>query len=127
MTSFRAIWPITDLHAGMAQLVAQARPELPRLLAQAHARPTGIGRFTVAASAHVPGSGRVTEWVLLYECPARPAPVRVVPTNYAAASSKGVDAAAEPTSAAGTEGEAARQPATTAHPRTATSTGDNAA
>jgi hypothetical protein len=67
---FRAIWPITDETASWSELVADARPEVPLLAARAHARVCGPGRFSVAESCHVPGSGRVTASVLLYEAPA---------------------------------------------------------
>ncbi|WP_435744954.1 hypothetical protein [Nocardioides sp. SYSU DS0663] len=73
---FRALWPITDHSAGITQLAAQARHDLPLLLAQAHARTTGPGRFSVAPSAQIPGSGRTTAWVLLYEAPAIKTPAR---------------------------------------------------
>ncbi|UIU47020.1 hypothetical protein [Microcystis phage MinS1] len=69
--TFRAIWPITDERLPFTALCAQAWPDIPRLLRRAHATPTGHGRFTAAPSAHIPGSGRITDWVLIYECPAR--------------------------------------------------------
>lgn len=94
--TFRAIWPITNERLPFVALCTQARHDIPLLLAQAHARPTGPGRWSMAESTYIPGSGRVTPWVLIYECPARCTPVRAVPTIPAA----------------GAEGEAARQPAT---------------
>ena len=68
---FRARWPIHH-HAPHTDLVDQAAADLPTLIRQAHARLTGPGRFTIARSQHVPGSGRITEWVLIYEAPAAP-------------------------------------------------------
>lgn len=110
MTTFRAIWPITDQKATFLDLCRQAYDEVGQLLRQAHARPTGHGRFSVAASAHIPGSGRVTDWVLLYECPAQRAALRALPTIPAAVAS--TPAAAGPRPAAGVDGEVALQPAT---------------
>ncbi|WP_210651321.1 hypothetical protein [Nocardioides sp. SYSU D00065] len=70
MTRFRAIWPITNERLPFTALVAQAQHDLPFLAAQAHARITGPGRWSAALSTDIPGSGRVTKWVLLYEAPA---------------------------------------------------------
>lgn len=67
---FRATWPITDPTVGFLELLEMARQDLPALLTQAHARRTGLGRYTVAHSIDIPGSGRTTEWVLLFQCPA---------------------------------------------------------
>ena len=100
--SFRACWPITDASTPSLDLCPQACTALGRLPRQAHARPSGHGRFTAAPSAHVPGSGRVTNWVLIYECPARPtnrAPLRALPTNPAAPAHPPAGAAATPTTA----------------------------
>ena len=69
---FRAIWPIYDdqpSHVTYAQLVREATEELPALLVRHHARATGRGVFTIAASVDIPGSGRVTESVLVWEGP----------------------------------------------------------
>lgn len=73
---FRAVWPITNETRSFLALCAEAQHDVPLLLAQAHARPTGPGRFTVADSAQIPGSGRITPWVLLYEAPATRTPAR---------------------------------------------------
>lgn len=67
---FRAIWPITDEDQSYANLCRQATDDLPLLIGQAKARLTAQGRFSVAASINVPGSGRTTESVLVYEAPA---------------------------------------------------------
>lgn len=76
MTTFMARWPITDETLGIAELAVLARPDLPLLTAQAGARITGPGRWFVVRSAELPGSGRITEWVLVYEAPAEPRPPR---------------------------------------------------
>ncbi len=73
---FRAIWPITDTGAHWADLIMYAKDEVPMLAAQAHARLTGAGRFSIADSRFVPGSGRVSDHVLIYEAPAKTAPRR---------------------------------------------------
>lgn len=66
---FRAMWPIVaDLPA--SDLFREARCDLPLLAAQAHARIIGPGRFSFARSVDVPGSGRVSEFVLIFEAPA---------------------------------------------------------
>lgn len=70
MSIFRAFWPITDTSMPMQRLIDQARPDLPWLTAQAHAVITGRGKWTIELSANVPGSGRVTETVLLFNAPA---------------------------------------------------------
>lgn len=67
---FRAIWPITDPDATWSSLVETASTEVPLLAARAHARITGAGRFTIADSRLVPGSGRTTKHVLMFEAPA---------------------------------------------------------
>ena len=72
MILFRAIWPITDETVGYAELCRQATDDLPALVAQAKARLTRPGRFSIAPSDKVPGSGRVTDAVLVYEAPAVP-------------------------------------------------------
>lgn len=76
---FRACWPITNESTPYQRLVAQACRDLPTLEAQAHAQPTGPGRFSARPSEHVPGSGRVTAWTLLYECPATRTAPRAIP------------------------------------------------
>jgi len=77
VTTFMARWPITDETLGIAELAVLARPDLPLLTAQAGARITGPGRWFVARSADFPGSGRVTDWTLVYEAPAKPRRPRV--------------------------------------------------
>ncbi|WP_224279092.1 hypothetical protein [Nocardioides lacusdianchii] len=81
MSRFRAIWPITNERLPFTALCAQATHDIPFLAAQAHARLTGPGRWSAALSAEVPGSGRITKWVLLYEAPAVQAPRRTNPTQ----------------------------------------------
>ena len=76
MTRFRAIWPITDEAVTYADLCRQATAELPLLLGQARARLTNPGRFSIAPANRVPGSGRVTESVLVFEAPAIPLTAR---------------------------------------------------
>lgn len=73
---FRAVWPITDESMPYADLCRTAEDDLPLLIAQAKARLLRRGRFSIAPSASVPGSGRVTESVLIYEAPAVRAPIR---------------------------------------------------
>lgn len=67
---FRAIWPIVDESRKYAELMREAAAEIPTLCAQAHVRVVGAGRFSIAESVYVPGSGRFTESVLVYEAPA---------------------------------------------------------
>lgn len=76
MSVFRAFWPIIDQTIPLRDLIAEASDQLPALIAQAHCHVTGRGRWSVTLSSSVPGSGRITETVLLYEAPARPAPRR---------------------------------------------------
>lgn len=75
---FRAFWPITDDKLGMTELIRIATPDIPELLARAHAAigHDNSGRWSIAPSATVPGSGRVTDFVLLFEAPARRVPTR---------------------------------------------------
>lgn len=68
----RCIWPITDETVSYATLCRQAADDLPLLIGQASARLLKPGRFSIAPSVEVPGSGRVTESVLIYEAPAVP-------------------------------------------------------
>lgn len=72
MSSFQAIWPILDQRLTYDQLIDEAAHDLPTLVAQAHARITDwrAGRWSIARSVDVPGSGRITPTVLLYEAPA---------------------------------------------------------
>lgn len=65
---FRAVWPITDESVSYASLCREAERELPLLLARAHSRAVGGGRFSIAPAERVPGSGNITESVLIYEC-----------------------------------------------------------
>lgn len=71
MSTFRAIWPITDHRVSWFELCKAAREEVPILAGQASARIVGPGRFSIADSRNIPGSGRITENVLIYEAPAR--------------------------------------------------------
>lgn len=75
---FRCFWPITDDKLGMGELIKQATPDVPMLLARAHAAigPNSSGRWSIAPSASIPGSGRTTDYVLLFEAPARRVPTR---------------------------------------------------
>ncbi len=79
--TFIARWPITEPHLTLQQLVQSARPDLPDLATRAHARLVGAGRWTIAASADVPGSGMVTPTVLLYRAPCVPVPRRPYSTR----------------------------------------------
>lgn len=67
---FRAIWPVVDETVTYADLCRQAAEDLPTLLTRSSARVTGPGRFSIAPADKVPGSGRVSESVLVYEAPA---------------------------------------------------------
>ena len=67
---FRAIWPIVDESVSYAELCKEAAADLPLLVARAKARLLRPGAFQVAASVDVPGSGRVSESVLIYTAPA---------------------------------------------------------
>lgn len=68
--TFRAIWPIVDEGKSYADLCREAAADLPLLVAQARAKLAAPGRFSVAPSDRVPGSGRVAESVLVFEAPA---------------------------------------------------------
>lgn len=68
---FRAVWPIVDESLSYADLCREAKNELPQVLALAHVEVTAPGRFSIAPSEWVPGSGRTTESVLVFEAPAR--------------------------------------------------------
>ncbi|MCF6376918.1 hypothetical protein L2K70_04820 [Nocardioides KLBMP 9356] len=76
MSMFRAIWPIVDESMPYADLCREATADLPRLITQAKARLLRPGGFSIAPAAQVPGSGRVTESVLIYTAPAEPMPWR---------------------------------------------------
>ncbi len=71
---FRAIWPIADEAVPYAELCAEATADLPWLVQTARVFITTEGRFSVAPACDVPGSGRVTGSVLVWEAQARPAP-----------------------------------------------------
>jgi hypothetical protein len=66
---FRCVWPIHD-NVTYRRLIRDAKDDIPTLAAQAHARITGPGRFSIAESIDVPGSGRTTPTVLVFEAPA---------------------------------------------------------
>lgn len=72
----RLIWPILDESLTLGQLIAEAAPEVPMLISRAHAVAAGVGRFYTAHSWEVPGSGRVSNLVLVFEAPATAAPSR---------------------------------------------------
>ena len=72
----RFFWPIHDQAVGWDALIAQACADLPLLAAQAHVRLVAPGAFRIARSVDVPGSGRITPTVLIYEAPARPLKAR---------------------------------------------------
>lgn len=67
---FRAIWPIVDDDITLRDLISQATRDLPAVAARAHADLSDRGRWYVADSTKVPGSGRITPTVLVYEAPA---------------------------------------------------------
>ena len=77
--TFQAMWPVLDEQINWTKLCRQALEEVPNLMRQSRAIPTGHGRFLFADSTHVAGSGKVSKWVLLYECPARPRRARRIP------------------------------------------------
>lgn len=79
---FRAIWPITDERMTVADLIREALPEVPLLAGQAGARLIDGGQFITADSRRVPGSGRVTPRVLIYQARAE----RIEPRAYRKAS-----------------------------------------
>lgn len=81
---FRACWPIVDETVSFATMCREAQADLPLLIAQAKAKVIRPGRFTIAPSVEVPGSGRVTESVLIYEAPAVRAPARAYHSGAAA-------------------------------------------
>jgi hypothetical protein len=73
---FKALWPIVNEKAPVTAMFTLAARDVPDLARRAHARITGPGQFTFERSVDVPGSGRVTEWVLVYTAPAVPVPRR---------------------------------------------------
>lgn len=72
MSTFLAFWPIVDQRVPYERLLAEAEAELPDLVSRAHARIVDYraGRWSIARSSRVPGCGRITPTVLLYEAPA---------------------------------------------------------
>lgn len=72
MSTLRLLWPIVDQRIPYDQLIAEAEEDVERLAIQAHARVTdyAAGRWSIERSAKVPGSGRITPTVLIYEAPA---------------------------------------------------------
>lgn len=74
----RVIWPILNPALGPQTLIAEAERELPDILTRTHAQVTdpNAARWSIAPSDKVPGSGRITDTVLIYEAPARPIPRR---------------------------------------------------
>lgn len=69
----RCMWPILPgTGHDLSVLISEAEQELAWVLNQAGAVVTGPGRWSTARSDQVPGSGRVTPLVLLFEAPARP-------------------------------------------------------
>lgn len=73
---FMAIWPIVDESVEYHRLCREAADDLPNVLARTGAQVTGPGRFSIAPSVTVPGSGRITDSVLIYEAPGVPIPRR---------------------------------------------------
>lgn len=76
--TFQAIWPITAAGESMSYgaLCLEAEAELPDVIARTRAALTRPGRFSIAPSSKVAGSGNTTASVLLYEAPARRAVTR---------------------------------------------------
>lgn len=70
--TLRLLWPITDDNLPLRRLIEQAKPEVAELACRAHARVTGGGQWSIRRAVDVPGSGRVTEHVLVLEAPAEP-------------------------------------------------------
>lgn len=73
---FRAFWPIVDEQRTWNDLVREAAADLPTLTIQAGAAIVGPLRWTIVPSASVPGSGNVTESVLMCDAPAEVRPHR---------------------------------------------------
>lgn len=73
---FRALWPITDMTLPLGDLIAAAEVDLPVVAALQHAEVQSGGRWSVAPSSRVPGSGNITANVLIYEAPAVPVNAR---------------------------------------------------
>lgn len=76
--TLRLMWPIfdTDLNVPMNVLAAIAREDVPTLSAQTRAQIVGPGRWRIDDSCNVPGSGRITPNVLIFEAPAIGIPPR---------------------------------------------------
>lgn len=70
MMIFRAVWPVLEDGTTYRSLIRAAKADVPILVAQAHAALIGPGRFSIADSIDVPGSGRTTPTVLVFEAPA---------------------------------------------------------
>lgn len=79
---FRAVWPVLDEAAPLSELLREATAELDEVASRAHARILTRGRFSIALSSQVPGSGRITELVLLFEAPAERVPCRIAHHNH---------------------------------------------
>lgn len=79
--TYRAMWPIVDEQRSFIGLCREAQVELGPLMQRARVMASGPGRFYAAHASQVPGSGRVTDWVLVYECPAKQLPPRTIPTT----------------------------------------------
>jgi hypothetical protein len=73
---FRAIWPVVDPTVPLRHLVAEAAADVPNVALRSRAEITGPGTWSMAPSEAVPGSGRVTDTVLIFEAPAVPMPRR---------------------------------------------------
>lgn len=74
--TFRAIWPIHDPTVPLRDLVREAAADVENVAARSRARLVGRGSWSMAASENVPGSGRVTDTVLIFEAPAVALPRR---------------------------------------------------
>lgn len=70
--TLRCLWPVVDPSIPLRELLAEAAADLPEVATRAHAKVTGPGRWSMAPSEAVPGSGRVTDTVLIFEAPAEP-------------------------------------------------------
>lgn len=56
MTTFQAVWPITDPGMPAAELISQAARDLPNIASRHRVRITGEPRFQVRIGRHVQGS-----------------------------------------------------------------------
>lgn len=85
MDYLRAFWPIVDPTLGWDDLISEALKDLPWVAARSHVNITGLPRWYVARSVDFPGSGRVTELILVCEVPAtRRTPLRLLAGEAAA-------------------------------------------